>query len=269
MDWGSLPKDIFFMISLYLDGRDGVSCQRVNKHWYACVAQSKCKKLRYNMNMHYVRVEKIEDLPRTLCQNKLMKLSQTFASSMLTNILWWKYQFNPYLMDKMLGNSNVLQRSMTHKLFKMEDFVYRLGYRGENQNYMRDTKTDNIMIVNDFYGGFDNPERFSKYEKMVANFREFQERFPGLFEWKLVKFPFDSSDFEFACARVHRGCCIQVIFKTQGVEYQGDIRSYLKRWELPPEYDNSFNKRKREDWINPPKLKEIETQEWLLKKTKR
>lgn len=270
MQWGSVPKDIFFCISEYLDGRDGVMCQRVSKHWHACVAQKKCHVLQFKMEMHYVRVWDIESLPKTFSPNKLEKLSQTMSSQILTNILWWRYGFNPYMMP-LVRNQVSHHNRTTINLFKLEDVVYHLGYEGENQNYMRDTVTGDIMLVNDFYGYFTRPKVLAKQKKMISNFRELQQRFPGLFEWKIIAFPFIGSwenFFRHAGASFHRGSCIQVIFKAQGTHRMDNIRKFLRKWSMPP-VQIWCKKRKAFITETAPEFKELETQSWLCKKRKK
>jgi len=245
--WSEINKDVFIHhICPYLDGRDGLHLSTVCERWKELIEQ--CPLLMLKIKCNYIRIWDADNLPKTLCDNKLKVISQTKMSNVLENILWYKYGFNPYLINVKDGSYYYITLN-TKKITKIDDFVYPLGYRGEGGTYFLDEKTGDILLVNDFYGYFFDQRCYDQKTEvdlidhiyqhvgiMVDNFIEFQSFFPGLFSWKLIRFPFieNFNDFKKVDKTTfHRGYSICVTFHAQGVCAKQNIRKYLSKWKMP------------------------------------
>ena len=82
---------------------------------------------------------------------------------------------------------------------------------------------------------------------MIDRFKEFKTFFPNLFDWKLINFPLVSEYSEFIKVdndSFHRGASICVVFKSNGVCFNHNIRKLISKWKVPINYTHHKKKKR-------------------------
>jgi hypothetical protein len=85
-------------------------------------------------------------------------------------------------------------------------FFRAFGWYGEGVSHMEDTKTGDLILVNNFYHFNPVPQ---SYEDMRWLERE---AFPGVVEWKMLTFPtvYEEERPRIHKREFHRGCCFVI-----------------------------------------------------------
>lgn len=189
--WASLSNDLWKLIPLR-DGRDVARARATCRKWRAGI--EKVKRLMKMELFHYVRVAKISQLNGG---KRAKMIKSNAAEKFMTGILWTFQEFNTYVID-------TVKRAP-------DDFLRSFGWEGESGTYHIERDTNDLLILNDYYG----PALESIPDEYMDGMRHLSETFQGTFDWRLIQFPFKLHNESAAGRGFHRGWCWMVRFKNE------------------------------------------------------
>ena len=245
--WYEIKRDIFSIIALYLDGRDGTRCAAVSKNWRKYVLDSQNKDLHFRMKMHYVRIYNNKSFQKCISPNMLKECTAREYNHVLDYIFWYRYGVNWRYFIKIDGINN------NNSIFNM--FGYVENGRDQRARILLDSETNDIILINDFYGNFTwHQDELKKFESHVNHLYDINKNLlPGLFEWRFIGFSLGNDYREYhvsECNVFHRGSCILFRFKTNGILIQDSIRAILNSWRIPPaEIGGNIRPKRKEEKI--------------------
>ena len=205
-----------------------------------------------------------EDLAQTLPVQKgalrAKKSNPKLVLDTLTTLLWYKHGINYLLLLKMLENpfiyaedcnSVYIPRNLTSLHIRhMCDLLFRHNVHLEDGDDMVDDR-GNVMTFTNHYGSCQKG-RYLQTDFNIEDMEAVKHLLPGTFDWRLIHFPYDSSDAY--NVRFHRGTSLQVFFRFNG-PVQPELTRHLKKVTLPSQRVFRDSKRPRLDecvWMEAP-----------------
>lgn len=190
--WASLSNDLWKLIPLR-DGRDVARARATCRKWRAGI--EKVKRLMKMELFHYIRVTKISRLNNG---KRAKMIKSNAAEKFMSGILWTFQDFNLHVIQYPLK-------------LAPDDFLSQFGWEGECETYHIERDTNDLLILNDYYG----PPLESIPDEYMDGMRHLSETFQGTFNWRLIQFPFKLHNESAAGRGFHRGWCWMVRFKNE------------------------------------------------------
>jgi len=243
--WNAIGRDVFSIIAKHIpDGRTAVRMCMVCRGWKRYVEQT--PRLMDYIKIHYIALDSVDELPAVLSPNPLKHISATAMMNALDTIMWFHHAFNVYMIAKetTYGSYNT-----------MKDYFY---CRGEGCRVLQNTVTKDVMFVNNHYDTYSN---YMEHCLTLANriTTVGNDFFPGTMEFRFISFPFSEVGKKIAGCTFHRGNCMQLIFKANGLTGFANQRKYLSKWKLPPlAFAEGRGTKRRLNSVEQPPCKEYQ-----------
>jgi hypothetical protein len=180
---------------------------------------------------HYVNVDDITHISDEILyeyrrseHRELKSVKMSVATKLTDAILSRQHDFDANAIEKTFHE----HMSIFHGSVMPHVFVSAFGWQGEGLGYFVEQTTQDVILVNNFYGYI---PKWRDLER-VSGMQFLQNTFHGDITWKLIEFPFhQEGNYTLDEQGFHRGSCYMVRFRkgTGKKKHSRRPLSYIER----------------------------------------